>query len=228
MKVRIEGDCFPVDIEKNDLLFELRDEITTGKDVAFHMINEAGLSRLLQRIAQDNNDFAIITAYRFDYTKKDNVLRNRHLRGMLNDRNLGVYPVVGHWQECQLKDDEGNPIPYNKCPKDQLEDVVERSYVVVRSGMSPEEFFNLMMKLGSEYDQDGVLMRFNDEMGIFNPRSGKIEFKLGNEIVLGKIAQAYSQYIKKLNVPFVFEGLEIPNGPAQGKKAFYEMGFRWI
>lgn len=215
-------------VEKNDLLFELRDEVITGKDVAFHMINEAGLSRLLQRISQENNDFAIITAYRFNYSKEENVLRNRHLRGMLNDKKLGVYPVVGHWQECQLKDEEGNPIPYNNCPKDQLKDVIERSYVVVRTGMPLEEFFDLMMQLGKEYNQDGVLMRVGNEMGVFNPRSREIEFRLGNEIVLGKIAQAYSQHVKKLNVPFVFEGLETPNCVSQGKEAFYQMGFRWI
>ena len=35
-------------------------------------------------------------------------------------------------------------------------------------------------------------------------------FSVGTSTTLGKIAQAYSQHVKKLQVPFVFEGVEIP------------------
>ena len=35
-------------------------------------------------------------------------------------------------------------------------------------------------------------------------------FSVGTSTTLGKIAQAYSQHVKKLQVPIVFEGVEIP------------------
>ena len=35
-------------------------------------------------------------------------------------------------------------------------------------------------------------------------------FGIGKNLALGKIAPAYSQHVKKLEVPFVFEGVEVP------------------
>lgn len=35
--------------------------------------------------------------------------------------------------------------------------------------------------------------------------------KIGDTITSNKIAQAYSQYVKKMNDPFVFEGVESPS-----------------
>lgn len=50
--------------------------------------------------------FAIITAYRFNdeegnrISTKENIQRNRDLRAQLNDAHMGVYQLVGHWQEA--------------------------------------------------------------------------------------------------------------------------------
>ena len=35
---------------------------------------------------------------------------------------------------------------------------------------------------------------------------------IGDKLSLNKVGQAYSQFVKKMNVPFVFEGLEKPSG----------------
>jgi hypothetical protein len=50
---------------------------------------------------------------------------------------------------------------------------------------------------------------FGDEIQILE-KSGNT-FGIGSGISLGKISQAYSQHVKKLNTPFVFEGVEVPS-----------------
>ena len=69
---------------------------------------------------QNNSiDFAIITAYRkkkpngIEYTKKEKIQLNRELRYELNKRKLGVYQLVGHWQECT----DPSIDDWRKCPK---------------------------------------------------------------------------------------------------------------
>ena len=48
-------------IEKNSVI----DEIPNN-----NYLTEAGLSRIIKKIKQENNDFAVITAYRDKYSKK--------------------------------------------------------------------------------------------------------------------------------------------------------------
>ena len=62
------------------------------------IISEDSLSRTLS-IIQDK-DFAILTAYRANFTKSENILRNRKLRAILNELHMGVHQLVGHWQEA--------------------------------------------------------------------------------------------------------------------------------
>lgn len=168
-----------------------------------NLISEAGLSRLLKQY-YDGNDFAIMSAYRKEYTKKENIKRNRNLRGQFDKRKMGVYQLVGHWKECQLKG-----VEYKDCPRDKIVDVVERSYMVVRpKDMTQEEFINLIKKLVKDYDQDAALISLDGKVkGI--EANGNM-FPIGDKLSLGKIAQGYSQHVRKLQVPFTFEGVEIP------------------
>jgi len=48
-------------------------------------------------------------------------------------------------------------------------------------------------------------------------------FKIGEGASLGKIGQAYSQHVRKMNVPFVFEGVEVP-GSNMGSLIFQRAG----
>lgn len=209
-------------------ILELRDEITTGLDAAFEQLDEAGLSRILSRL-DDNSVWSILTAYRNKYDKKTNVLRNRDLRAELNAEKLGPYPLVGHWQECQVEDEQGNPIPWDKCPKDQLVHSIERSYLVImREGYDADRFEDLLFRLGAKYNQDSIVFVGNGKQGVYDSRTQQeyVRFDSSNPR-LGEIAQAYSQYVRKMNVPFMFEGIEVPNAVSYGLKAFREMGFHW-
>ena len=171
-------------------------------------ITEAGLSRIIQKVKVDQEDFIIITAYRGEFDKKENIARNRDLRHWFNRQEMGVYQLVGHWRECSIEN-----VPYDQCPADKLVDVVERSYLAVRPDtMSAKEFFGKCKFLTKKWKQDGSVIRiqelFGNEIQILENSGGT--FGIGSGISLGKISQAYSQHVKKLNTPFVFEGVEVP------------------
>ena len=184
------------------------------------MISEAGLSRVLSRVDKAE-DLVIITAYRSNLSKKENINRNRALRGELNKRKMGAYQLVGHWQECQ------NPnIEYSDCPKDQLVDAVERSFLVIKpDDMTSKDFLGFLVRMAKKYDQDGIVYKHDNEYTIVNKR-GATEFKIGTNVGVGKLGQAYSQYVKKLDVPFIFEGIDVPVTNT-GKAIFKSNGILW-
>lgn len=177
-----------------------------------NLLTEAGLARLIKKMYQENNDFAVISAYRNMYSKKENIQRNRKLRTEFNKRKMGVYQLIGHWQECSLEN-----VEYEKCPKDKLVDVIERSYLVIRpDNISKDGFKELIRKLTDDFKQDASVICLYAKIFIIEP-SGKME-KIGNDITLNKINQAYSQFVKNLYVPFVFEA-ELPSSNS-GKMVF--------
>tara|TARA_Y100001938_G_C8066944_1_gene420796 strand:+ start:645 stop:1319 length:675 start_codon:yes stop_codon:yes gene_type:complete len=183
-----------------------------------NLISEAGLSRLLRKF-EGGEDFAILTAYRGNLTKKKNIQRNRQLRGELNKRKMGVYQLVGHWQECELTD-----VDYDKCPKDKLKDVIERSYMTVKpKDMSSEDFEKLIVELIKRFDQDGAVLK-QGNYKIIEKNGNK--FDIGSKLSLGKISQGYSQHVKKMNVPFTFEGVEVP-GTIIGRRVMTKHGIRF-
>ena len=211
----------------------LRDESIPGGDTYFTSIYESTLSRLLD--AAKNKDFAIITAYRGDpnaktkeekrLVKARNVHNNQELRQILNSKKLGSYALVGTWQEC-----EDDTIPYDQCPKDKLKVQVERSYFIPRHyTFSPNEFKTLLFNLAKKYNQDAIVLKINalNLNGVYDSKTEKELVKFEKTIALNKLSQAYSRFIKKLNVPFVFEGVETPHCLNIGKKAFRDDGFLW-
>lgn len=182
-----------------------------------NLLTEAGLSRLLNQIK--NKDFFIITAFRGEYDKSQNILRNRKLRTELNSKKMGPYQLIGHWREC--KDSE---IDYNDCPDNMLVDVVERSYLVTRpESMSLEKFKKLVQKLTKKYDQDASIISIDNTIHLMF-KDGNMD-KIGSGVTLNKISQAYSQHIKKQNIPFVFEA-EVPSS-ISGRMMFKKENVRY-
>lgn len=207
----------------------LRDEQLTGLDHFFQQISEGSLSRLW-RHTQDK-DFAIITAYRSnpdvdpEKQKRTNVSNNLELRQQLNAKKMGSYPLIGHWRECPYPG-----VDYKDCPENDLVDVIERSYFVVRPDhISSDEFLKIIYDLAKKFEQDGVVLQVKSEnlFGVYSSE-GKELFKFSDGIALNKVSQAYSQYVKKLDLPFVFEGIEIPSGSVFVLDAYHRDGFRWI
>ena len=162
-----------------------------------NIILEGSFNRLLQQM--DSTDFAIISAYRKEKTKKENILHNRKLRGMLNDKKMGVHLLVGHWQEAP----EG--VNHKDAKKSELTEVVERSYFIARPAeMSYSEFRHIIIDL---LTIDGLAQ----DCGIIHNNGGDYN---------------YSHYVKKSDRPFVFEGVESPSS-ISGMRMFADNGVEY-
>lgn len=151
-----------------------------------------------------NKTFAILTAYRgFDkegnkLSKKDNIQRNRDLRSKLNEEHMGVYQLVGHWQDNHE---------------------IERSYVVPkRNDMTDEEFISFIkdaMTING-LTQDACILHTDKFYLLFN--DGTMQ-PIGTKVTLKKLGQAFSESVMRNGVPFVFDSVERPTSVA---------GFMWF
>lgn len=167
------------------------------------LISEDSLYRTIN--IMKNDEFAILTAYRSNHSKEENIKRNRILRSKLNERKMGVHQLIGHWQEAP------DGYDYMDCPDNLKTDTIERSYLVKKpADMSSEEFKEFILSLLTidGETQDGAILKTND--GIYFIDNHGSMFKISDTFELGKVAQAYSQHIKNQNIPFVFEGIEVP------------------
>ena len=185
-----------------------------------NIILEGSFNRLLQQM--DSKDFAIISAYRKEKTKKENILHNHKLRGMLNDKKMGVHLLVGHWQEAP----EG--VNHKDAKKSELTEVVERSYFIARpADMSYSEFRHIIIDLltidGLAQDC-GIIHDNGGDYNVIYP-SGIVE-KIGSDITMDKVGQVYSHYVKKSDRPFVFEGVESPSS-ISGMRMFADNGLEY-
>lgn len=170
-----------------------------------NLIIEGTFKRLVN--IMQNNDFAILSAHKNSFTKKQNIQRNRQLRAALDSKKMGVYQLVGHWLEAP------DGVSYANAKQNELTDVIERSYFVARPDtMDYEEFKNLIIRLLTidGVTQDCCIIHQNGRGYYCLYPFGDTD-KIGDTITSNKIAQAYSQYVKKMNDPFVFEGVESPS-----------------
>ncbi len=180
-------------------------DILSAKETTRDAVNEASLGRIYQHIQKsDTNSFGILTSWRYAATpeeKKKNVENFKNLQSQLQSANLGFFQLRGHWLECQNGD-----TPYEKCPEEELMDVVEPSLFV------PNIPFKMFQSLLSQFNQDG---------GIYSgpETDGKVSLitKGGDSTNIGsftpnKISRAYSNLRGKHN--FVFEWR--PHGYFQG------------
>ena len=178
----------------------------------FNLLSEAGLSRIITQIKIDKKDFSTISAFRGNLTRKENEARNKQLRASLRPYKIGTYSLIGHWQECSDPN-----VEYKACPKDKLIDVIERSYLIVRpDNITQDSFKKIITELCAKYQQDGAILSIDGKIYLIE-KTGALT-KIGDKVTLNKISQAYSQYIKKKNVPFVFEA-EVP-GSSSGRRVF--------
>ena len=153
-------------------------------------LNETKLSRVWQLFTDDTRSVAVLTAFRGEFNREDNLKRNAALAADLRNAGFGITYVEGHWIENQGSDLERN--------------VVEDSILVSGPRVQVTEFAKIIHRLGNTYDQEAVLVK--DSKGtrlIFNDGS---EEKLG-DLRPGKLGQIYTKLrTNKQASTFVFEG----------------------
>lgn len=216
-------------------LKEISCETIAGKVFRFencknnNLISEDSLTRTLSVI--NNKTFAIISAYRQEFTKEKNIIRNRKLRDILNSKQMGVHQLVGHWLEAP----KGKV--WNKVPISELKDAVERSYLVAKpDNMTNKEFTDLIINCLTieNVAQDAALIHYvlddtnmpNQDDKYYCIDSDGILSKVGDKLTIGQIGKVYSQHVKKTSLPFKFEGMEIPSS-ISGRYMFSENNICW-
>lgn len=177
------------------------------------LISEASLSRVIR---QAGKKFFIITAERGNLSAAQNKSRNRQLLADLNRNKLGPQRLIGHWQECS-----DDTLSYDKCPPEKLVDVEEYSFFVpIPDDWKQENYDILIAGLVKKYNQDAALVRDEDGLFLIQRNGKKVKIGAGSTTV-NAIDQAYSQHVKKRDLPFVFEGLIVP-ATIGGKRLFKE------
>jgi len=164
------------------------------KLVLEQVIKEVSMNRVLAHVnkTSDIESWGIITAFRGNFNKSDNLKRNKMLATDIRNLGLGFIKLEGHWQECQISD-----IPYEKCPNEDLIDAIEVSFFV------PEIKYDDLVKLTKKYNQDASVYSGNevkDEIYLLFKDGTKQ--KIATKATPGKISQAFSKLKGK---PFMFE-----------------------
>lgn len=152
-------------------------------------LSEASLSRVWQH-AESDRPIAIITAFRGEFDRDENVRRNKELAATIRKMGYGYFFVDGYWIE-----NEGTP---------QEVHVAEDSIFVVAPVDSDSKFRSQMTELASKYDQDGVLIKDKEGAKVYTG-SGDVMFDVGT-LSPGKAGEIYTRLRnnKKSNT-FVFE-----------------------
>ena len=153
-------------------------------------IQEASLSRVWQH-AKSDRPIALLTAFRGEYDRDENVRRNKELAATVRKLGYGFFFVDGYWIENQ-----GTPEEVH---------VSEDSLFVIAPEGTDEKFRQQMIELGVKYNQDGVLIKDKEGAKVYD-KSGGVMFDVGT-LSPGKAGEMYTKLRnnKKSNT-FVFEG----------------------
>jgi len=194
-------------------------DIVSESLTEFGSINEASLSRLVGMVQR--KDFCIATAFRSNFTKKQNRQRNKELFSMLQSKKMGGYMLIGHWQEAP------DGTEWKDATPEQLQDITEESVLFVKpDSMQREEFIQMATEIAKKFNQDAVILGLQGD-GVFLYYKDGGNDQIGRDFSVGKIAQAYSQLRGGNPSPFVFEGTLEPNSNF-GRMAFSVNGILYV
>lgn len=160
-------------------------------------MNESSLSRIHQK----SQDIAgTITAYRGDFTKRENQQRNRSLLAKLMTAGYSVTSVKGSYIENYGSNEE--------------KEVSEHSYFISpRTDAQRDSLVGDLLRLGAEFDQDSVLI-IRDGKGtlIGTSRRDNAWPEFGkSEPVGGFKGGKAAEFLSRVgNRPYVFEEVEYP------------------
>ena len=151
-------------------------------------INETSLTRVWQHASSDR-PFAILTAFRGEYTKAENIARNKTLAASIRNDGFGFCYLDGFWVENQGTDQEVH--------------VSEDIMFVIGDEHTDSRFLNKMIQYGKKFDQDGVLVKPRNGTHIYDQHGDKI-FTIG-ELKPNKAGEMYSRLRGSPDRTFVFE-----------------------
>lgn len=153
------------------------------------IISESSLSRVWQH-AQSDKPFAILTAFRGEYTEEENRRRNEQLAAQIKRAGFGYFFLDGYWIE-----NEGTPEEVH---------VSEDSIFAIGNPQNQNKFAQLIKNMGKQFQQEAVVIKSNDETIVYDLNTG--DQQVLNNLSAGALGSVYSKLRnnKKSNT-FVFE-----------------------
>jgi len=184
------------------------------------VVFEAGLSRLDETI--NTKQFIIATAWRSSKSLKENIRGNQKIIHFCNAHKLGVYRLIGHWDESP------DGMSYEEAKdKHLLTAVTEDSLLIPKSDdISADDFKQFAIDLCKLCSQDSVV--YKDEDGMFkylNSAGG--ETNIGRKFTWHDVGDAYSTLRGYPDHPFKFEGSLQP-GSVMDRMSFKQSGIKWF
>jgi hypothetical protein len=179
----------------------------------FSMINESGLSRLFSGIYSGGikKDFCVMSAFRKNYTLKQNRIRNKQIYVELSKYKMGGYPLIGHWKEAP------DDMDWETTPDELKTPVTEESIWFYRADtISLENFEEICFTLCKKFNQDSVIVGISSDeskQGIYYFKKDGSRSLAFNSVKIRpeELGDAYSIMRGNPNNPFVFEGLAHPS-----------------
>jgi hypothetical protein len=152
-------------------------------------VNESTLSRVWQHNENDQTVFAILTAFRGQYSREENLKRNAILAADVRKLGYGFFYLDGYWIENQGSAEERH--------------VSEDSLFVIGKA-SDKNFANNLHNLGNKFDQEAIVLKDQDGVKlVFN--NGSVQ-SIGT-VRPGEMGLIYSKIRRRKDRPpatFVF------------------------
>ena len=179
------------------------------------ILNEAGLSRIVQLVVRDR-PFAVVTAFRDEFSLAENRARNRELEGEFCPFDLVSIKLIGHWLEAP--DGTG----CSAANADEMTPTVEESFFVPMVGDDFDFFSSWVLYVIKKFDQDAAILSNGAVISLMYQNSD-LE-PVGTGINVGEIQQAYSSLRGR---DFVFEGTMRPSN-IMHRMALKARGIYWV
>lgn len=149
------------------------------------LLNEVKLSRVWNHLTNPETVVGIITAFRGEYPREENLKRNQELIQTLRSEGFGFFIVDGAWEE------NGNLVK-------------EDSIFVTGTPKSEERLFELLKRLTNRYKQDGFSFKpSGDSTYQIIDKNGDIIMSFDN-VSFNKISDIYTK-LRGNKGSFVFE-----------------------
>lgn len=161
-------------------------------------LKEASLSRIWKHI-EEGRPFGMITAFRGDYTRKDNLARNKKMEAAIRAAGYGFFRMEGHYIEGY---GSGN-----------AQDVKEQSFFVIGDSGDDETFKLFLKQQGKKFDQDSIFYFDPEKKKGFLIGTNSTGWPgLNKEMDVGKWhpSKVGEFYSKMKRQTFVFEKIEHP------------------
>ena len=164
-----------------------------------NLIHEVKMSRVVKHFTQSSYPVGIITAFRGEYERDDNIARNKHLASTLKSKGYGYIWVDGGWIE-------------NKGTDKEITVSDDSILVIGKAGQDYTEFSRELERLAKVYDQEGyVCYNYNNNVTYIIGPTGEVLQKM-NKFHIGKMEDGFTKLRGHGKRSFYFEGFRKPIG----------------